>query len=208
MSSEETLCKIVHIKLHCILKKKEEKCFCSNEKRKKHTKNFCIYKHLKPKQKITFVIFKSGFVNICGIRDISEIEDILHLLQKLTQTTEKKLKYCFKLLQNKKRYQIDNITLSGQLHTKLPFCFYIADNWVKQNLTEINSTYNDLHFPGWFISFEEEAGKIVLFRTGKFSLLGLKCLERLPLILDKLNAFTTKLLSARIQGQLSAWNAV
>lgn len=182
--------KIVTAKVHCKFKTGliTNECYCS--KKHLHTyKNFCVYKFRKEEKCFTYIIFESGFVNICGIKNLDETIDSLKVLCNITKQTNKNWKNNFKYLKKNKKIIADNVTLSGSLKKPIPFDFYLIDLWLKTKFRhKYKSNFNCLHFPGLFVSIRKRSGKIVLFRNGKFNLLGLKCSQDIQNILKGLDA--------------------
>lgn len=189
--------KIVNIKLHCYIKFRLKKCYCSKEKQN-HSRNFCVHKkfNLSSVPKICFTLFKSGFVNICGLKSNKEISLSLDYLTKTIQLQEKLPHKSYPIFKtkNKKTIVIDSITFTGHLKNSISFDFEIADRWIKEinnifKLDYVSTNFDGLHFPGWFINFKKVSGKILLFRSGKFNIVGVRCLGDFHRILLEMDVF-------------------
>ena len=201
---------IVTVKFHCKLKKGVVQCLCTNVKRlNNHFKNFCIHKNeIERGQKITFVIFKSGFVNVCGLKEEKDTKKCFILLRKIVGRQNKKFRDCFEILENEKYLVVDNITLTGNLTQNIPFDFFVADKWTKQNCCKVKSNFNDSHFPAWFLKFSKSPGTVILFRSGKFNVVGLQCQTNCRVILQLMDVFIHNILRTLQQQQLSAFYVV
>lgn len=181
--------KIATTKIHCKLKRKlSSKCYCSGKHLRTY-RNFCINKLKVFQRNFTFVIFESGFVNICGIKTEEDINDSLLYLLKVTNRKRLHLNN-FTDLDGSKKIIVDNITVTGTLKSELNIDFFLLDKTIKASLNNTyKSNFNCLHFPGLFLSIRHRPGKIVLFRNGKFNLLGLKCHKDILDTLSELDAF-------------------
>lgn len=189
MLKEIVFHKIVTAKVHCKLRRKiKQKCLCSSTHLSTY-KNFCVYRYKNEDVKFTYIIFKSGFVNICGIKNFPETIIALKQLCKIVKRT-KNWKKNFIYLKGRKKIIPDNITVHGKLRKQIPSDFYSLDLWIKKQLKDsYKSNFNYLHFPGLFLSPKGKRGKIVLFRNGKFNLLGMKCSQDIQNTLKELDAF-------------------
>lgn len=184
--------KIATTKIHCKFKKAlpTDQCYCSS-KHLRNYRNFCVNKQKLTSKNFTYVIFESGFVNICGIKTLEETVESLFHLSKITKRT-KNWKENFVNLNGNKKIIADNITVSGRLKSEIPIDFFILDSLIKKKFkSKYKTNFNCLHFPGLFLSIRGQQGKIVLFRNGKFNLLGLQCSQNIRNILKELDVFIT-----------------
>ena len=162
------------------------KCLC-NIKRKKHF-NFCIVK-----DKYTYIIFKSGHVNVCKVVSKGNIKESLLVFKKLFNIKDTKFM---------KTYKIENICCNGSID---------IDNFNLHNFYEILTLkykyknqyyfrYNTNIFPALYVKTSNLRGKILLFSSQKFVVVGINNKKCLYSQLKNLDAFIS------IYKELSRYN--
>lgn len=179
----------------------KKQCLC-NQKRKKRHSNFCVYKKV-----YNYTIFESGCINITGVKDYTSIESAIDVIcdyLKLEKTKD------LLIQDNNERYIIDNILYTGSFQIRLPIkrlnSYIYSQN--KKKLTYFKGQKNGLHFPGLFVKVGSERGRIILFSSGKFVILGVQCLSQFYLILQEMAVFIEHFMRTIEKGVLSALNAV
>ena len=157
---------ISHYKIHFRIIEKERfskgNCICTKKNFLNH-KNFCIFKN----KLFTYIVFHSGFINIVGIRERSHCLTAVALFTILFKVSPEII--------NKKLFEIDNITAKGNLLMKLDlrhlYCYI-------KKYTKFAANYNPLHFCALYLALTEK-GKVLLFSSGKISIVGTQCLSQL-----------------------------
>ena len=182
-----------HFKAHLKIAKEtskqfftKHKCVCS--KRKKAHYNFCVIK-----DKFTYIFFHSGHINVCKLRKPEDLEQSVSLLLQLLAFNKNDII---------KKITIDNITIKGNFN-----CPFIPLNKLFNHLKTQNYQYfhyDSLLFPAFYIYFKNIKGKVLLFRSGRFSIVGLKKTEDLDLIKWRLTAIIQPFLKMNEKDMLSA----
>ena len=182
-----------HFKAHFKIKKetskqffKKKNCVCS--KRKKVHYNFCVIK-----DKFTYIFFHSGHINVCKLHKKEDFEQAVSLFLQLLSFNQNDII---------KRITIDNITIKGNFNCRFIPLDQLFNHLKTQNYQYFH--YDNLLFPAFYLYFENIKGKILLFRSGKFSVVGLKNPEDLNLIKWKLNAIIHPFLKMNEKDMLSA----
>lgn len=162
-----------HIKIHFKADKdrlfNQNKCLCTTKKTVH--KNFCVHKSVP----FTYIIFHSGFINAVGIRVKDDITKAVEHFCTLNHLSKKDIS----------SITIDNITAKGKLRHSLSLerLFHFS----KKVRGKYLSNYNPLHFPSLNLSFTY--GKILLFKNGKFSAVGIRCIEDIINIRHEMDVF-------------------
>lgn len=143
-----------------------KKCYCT-EKKKFHN-NFCTVR-----KNYTYQIFREkGTVCSSKVANFENVNKSITYFTKLFNIPEKDIK--------KDTISINNITLKGQIHNvKVPLILtqlkrHIIQNWVNDCIPN----YNNLQFSGFYIYPLDKNGLITVFSSGKFSIVGVKCLAQ------------------------------
>ena len=194
--------KIANTKIHCQLSEPLSECYCTDLKRKRHTKNFCIHKAHTAQQNFTYILFTSGFVNICGIKNLQETKAALTYLCHILKR-DWKHSHTFKKLEKDKKIIADNITISGSCTKEIPYDFCIVDQHFKKKQNSIFKTNFNLHFPGLFLKVSNVKSTIILFRNGHFVIVGIRCRADILVMIRNLDAFMKNLFMTSTQEQLS-----
>ena len=173
--------RICNYKFHFKVNSPVTKCFCN---RSKHTKNYCKVKE----KKYCYSVFKSGFINVTGIKHLHEIKPTI---QKICKRIGSKTNDLDKQT-NGAIYVIDNITVTGVLCV----CGINLSFLHAHSSEKYTTKYNNLHFPGLFLKINNLIGTVILFQSGKFNIVGLKCFNQITPILREMVVFI--LLSQKI----------
>ncbi len=142
-------------------------CLCDtnnirSNKQKKHY-NFCIVK-----KKYTYVIFRSGHINVCKVSSESEILDSLNLFLKIFDINNATISSI--------PYKIENICCHGILNVNTKFC--LSDLYKILTSTETGEKnqfyfrYNTSIFPALYIKAIRRKGRILVFSSKKFVIVG------------------------------------
>lgn len=190
-----------NIKLRIRIKKNrainKDKCICSHPK-PKH-RNFCILQKYKQEEKRTFSVFRGGSVNITGIRDFRNITDAIKIFCHEEKLNWKKDLRKFKTFG---LFIVDNLSFNGHLqsHLSLKNLNSFTRNFPKGNFTCV---YDISHFPGLFLQPRSGAGRILIFRSGKFCVVGLKCYEKIIPLLEALDVHIQDYMTTSMKEQQS-----
>lgn len=168
-------CKINNIKYSFKVDPKALKstCVCNVIRKKKHL-NFCIYKN-----KYTYVVFLSGHINVCKIRNFEEVKSSYNNFLEHMNISENSVT---------KHYKVENVCCNGII-IKVPnftlrrLYHFLTSNSVKNQYYR----YNAEIFPALYISTNNVKGKILIFSSGKFIIVGsnnYKCLQTQMYILN------------------------
>lgn len=148
----------------------------------KHFNFYILKKASCSDARFTYTIFPTNaYVNATGLSSfedlatcLSEFGDILHLRRNQL-----------------KDFKIDNITASGQLSRKINLA--AASSCLARSGIFCQASNN---FPGIVVKFPN-LGTILLFSSGKYSIVGLKCAHNSTLIVQKVNAVLHTLLTIK-----------
>lgn len=177
----------------------KQKCLCNQTRKKKHS-NFCVYKNI-----YNYTIFESGCINITGVKDYSLIESAIDVICDYLKVEKSK----DLLIQDNEKYIIDNILYTGSFQIQLPIkqlnSYIYSLN--KKKLTDLKGQKNGLHFPGLFVKVGSRRGRIILFSSGKFVILGVQCLSQFYIILQEMAVFIKRFMRTNERGVLYALNA-
>ena len=116
------------------------------------------------KNKYTYTVFlKNNFVNVTGISNFDELQQVRKHLEKLLLPDV----YLFSDI------TVDNLTFSG------------LSSYVSKSLRELQTSlrkkkaqvyFNSLRFPGLFVKFSCK-GRIIVFSSGKYVIVGVKTIQ-------------------------------
>lgn len=177
-------CDISNIKCHFSIHLKQcgyiESRLDPNNTLKRHG-NFFSFKN-----KYSYIVFsKKNFVNVTGIKKIEDVEDVKNNLCLLVNGLT--LQDCSELV-------IDNITSSGCLNVRIDLnkCLHFLRD------REVKCHHNSMYFPGLFIKFLEH-GRVIVFSSGKFSMIGMKCQKDVNKNFSALSAHMNRFLSENVK---------
>jgi TATA-box binding protein (TBP) (component of TFIID and TFIIIB) len=177
----ETRPKINNVKVHisinkdCInilkkaLFKYEQETVTKNKKSK--VKKFPNY--ISIKENFTYIIFpKGGYINITGIPSLEEIKNV---------KTELCKDFSLQLHMLTEEVIIDNISASGDFNYKIniPKLQHILKN------TDFKTKFDRDFFPGIFC-YTYTIGTIIIYNSGKYVIVGAKCLQDVKTIHKKM----------------------
>lgn len=116
---------------------------------------------IKRKSKVKFIYFPPNFINITGIKAIRDIFVDLKLLLKSLNLSLKSIR----------KISIDNITASGKFKHRIE---------IPKTARNLASVYyvrsNPDIYPGLHLKISN-LGSILLFSSGKYSIVGVKCMQ-------------------------------
>lgn len=171
--------KISNIKVRIKLTNITNNCICSPI-RFNHPKNYCIIKN-----KFVYIIFKYNTVNTINITKIKckqQIFQAINHILNLLNLSKKNLKY-YKNKYKKKLYKIDNISLYSNLpYKRIPIPIFDIHTYIKskQIYTNLISSYKYSNiFKSLSLWTKYKKGKILLFQSGKFNILGVKSFKQI-----------------------------
>lgn len=170
---------ISNIKIRFKVNFKFEKCVCSSSNLN-HSKNFCVLR-----EKFVFIIFR---FNISNTINVTKIENIKHILEARNILKKKfNLKNSdFEFFSNRKKFIVDNITYSNVLNEQ-NFSLRLFYEFLGNNKF-LNSKYRLFSFPAIQLWKRNHKGKILLFRSGKYNIVGVKCCQQIHYLKKRLIA--------------------
>jgi len=148
--------------------------------------NFVVFSGLR----VYIIFFKSGYVNVTGIKNHEELSEAIY-------------DFCRELgvsrLHITSGVVIDNISAYGAfgkpIRLKRLYEVLHEDNFGHVNDGKLK--YNQTYFPALFSkeyqSGEKKLGTILVYRSGKYTIVGAKCLKDLNQVYDQMNATILKL---------------
>jgi TATA-box binding protein (TBP) (component of TFIID and TFIIIB) len=161
---------------HCWCQNNNIKSKSKSKKNKAHL-NFCVIK-----DKYTYVIFKSGHINVCKVKSFSEINKSLKHFFELTKIKETNLQTT---------YTVENICCNGKLASPNDFCLYqfhkILTSTIEKKNPDFYIRFNTHIFPALYITNNNIKGKILVFSSAKFVIVGgdnLQCIQNQMNILN------------------------
>lgn len=171
---------IYNIKGHFLIDFDLKKCVCQNRKKKNYKYNFCVVNldgdvdDDEETNKVTYIIFKN-YVNITGVKSIA----------RLHEARTKLLKHFHLERSGAGHLSVDNIFISGKFN--LPFISLCQfESFAKSQNLDVE--YSNLRFPALYLKNYKALCTVSLFGSGKFNLLGLKCMPTTDYILQVLPA--------------------
>jgi TATA-box binding protein (TBP) (component of TFIID and TFIIIB) len=124
------------------------------------------HNYLVIRERYTYIFFpKKGHINITGIKTYSDIDNVIENLCKDFQLERALISSSL---------TIDNITAGGDFGKKLDVGA-IQEKLNKQK-NEFTVKFDRNYFPGAFCK-TFQTGTIIIFRSGKYVIVGAKCLE-------------------------------
>ena len=137
--------------------------------------NFCVFK----RRFVYIIFFNTGYVNCTKIPNYSEIS-----------AAQEEFCQVFNLLsENLTTPIIDNTTCSGTfgqvIYLKKLKQEIVNQNWEEKNWCNVK--FNPEHFPGLFIKTDNAT--IIVFHSGKYTIVGAKCQEEANLTFSQVRAF-------------------
>jgi len=138
--------------------------WCKQIKPQKNNGSFFVHRC----DKIVYMIYFKGHVNVTGLKNKLQIMDAISYLQSVPGILSVRL------------ISVDNITCSGQLKSSLyswdrKFALYLKQFHVGSGYI-YKIQYSPQIFPGAFLKSENN-GTIVFFATGKFNIVGCKSIS-------------------------------
>jgi TATA-box binding protein (TBP) (component of TFIID and TFIIIB) len=114
----------------------------------------------------------SGFVNITGLKSEN---DIISAIKKLYELANQKIK--------RFRYNIDNITASGKFGCHIPL--HTLRTYLNNHNINFPAqyTYNANFFCGGNLRYKN-GGTIILFTTGSYTIVGVKCKKAIDTVFE------------------------
>ena len=151
-------------------------CICSNKQGKVYTQNFCVVNNIfggGKTDKVTFTVFQN-YVNITGIPNLESLNRV-------------RIGFCryFNLFRGLRPIVIDNILINGRFNVPFISLHLFAEFVLTQGL---NVDYDLFLFPALYLKKYKGLCTVCLFGSGKFNLLGVKCIRTIDLILSELTA--------------------
>jgi TATA-box binding protein (TBP) (component of TFIID and TFIIIB) len=154
---------INNVKAHIVvnqtcIKKIKEQLFL------KETKTY--HNYLVIRDKYTYIVFpKKGHINITGIKNIFEIDNVIDNFCEDFKLNRNLITNCLK---------IDNISAGGDFGKKLNVG--AIQEKLNREKTEFTVKFDRNYFPGAFCK-TFDVGTIIIFRSGKYVIVGAKCQE-------------------------------
>ena len=128
------------------------------------------------RKKFVYVAFSSGFINVSGIKNDSEVLESIANFAGILNTSPR-------LFED---YTIDNITASGSFADKVNLSELSIKNCDKSGL---KIRYKPVYFPGAFIKSYPTGGTLIVFSSGKYTIVGVKSLREAVRIYEKAKKF-------------------
>ena len=176
--------KISNIKGHVKLGELSLKQLQANLKEKEFVRHG---NYISLKGKYSYVIFpKNGYVNVTGIRKIEEISCVLHNLC-LDFSLDRDL-----IVSD---FIIDNTTATGNLEKRINLST-LQEYIVTKPSCDFTVSYNRDIFSGAFIK-SCFGPTVIIFSSGKYNILGSKCLQSLTQVSLKFHALINELWMTR-----------
>jgi TATA-box binding protein (TBP) (component of TFIID and TFIIIB) len=131
----------------------------------------------------TYIIFpERGFINVTKIKRLDEIKDL-----------KKEIAKCFSLELSMldEDVVIDNITAAGDFGKRINL--YALQNFINKNTSsDFTVIFNRDFFPGAFCK-TYKYGTVMVFVSGKYSIVGAKCLMHVNKLFQKIYAHICEL---------------
>ena len=136
------------------------------------------------KYKFVFIIFEtSGFINATGIKSLEEIRKCLKVFRIILNIRKRDIR----------NITVDNITASGNFDQQLNLYKIRQKIHANHNLQKsVLANYNRDIFPGLFLKYKK-IGTIILFSSGKYSIVGIKCRANMYKIFQETNVLINQL---------------
>jgi len=130
------------------------------------------------KDRHTYIIFSNGFVNITGVKDFTELTEVIPRFCQLFELTRSEIA---------SDVIVDNISAAGNFQRRVDLTQ--LQRIVNQRKTQ-HSTFFSVHFdrnffPGAFCK-TRGLGTLTLFPSGKYVVVGSKCLEHVEKIFQQM----------------------
>lgn len=174
---------IKNIKFRCLIKKNFFTCICYPA-RKTHPKNFCVFKH-----RFVYIVFKYNTINTVNITKVKRFSDIKVAIDLFLQYFNLSPDILVPYSDNT-FVKIDNIVATGKGQTKnnKDISLYQIYSYLKTD-TKFNfyCHLRNTSFPTLYLTCKNISGKILLFRSNKFCIVGVKCMTDLVILIQKLN---------------------
>lgn len=166
-----------------ILEIEEKNSFPPTNQKKtifKRFHNFIVFRC-----EFVFIIFpKRGAVNITGIKKIQFIKTAIQVFSNIFKISQENLGPII----------IDNVTASGSFNTtiNLQLLKKIVNEKLISNSILASASFNSSHFPGCFCR-SHSVGTVAIFASGKFNIIGSKCLKHVSLLFSAMAAYINQL---------------